>query len=107
MRNVNWKDVGETAGRICKFVVASLTLATVYKVTEHINIDLNGLTATYDGAVKAIMDNNRLFSSDKRTAVAALKRNESAEYYRAIIQAVNSDMFNSDKIKMISELSES
>ena len=59
----------------------------------------------YDDAVYAIMHSS-MYSHDKARAAAALKRNGTSSFYKAIIHiAKDSSMYSHDKVDMIGELS--
>ena len=60
----------------------------------------------YDDAVYAIMHSS-MYSHDKADAVAALKRNETSAFYKAIVHiAKNSGTYSHDKLDMIQELNQ-
>lgn len=61
--------------------------------------------ATYDDAVKEIMNSN-MFASYKTDIIKILKRGETSDYYKAVIHTVKSDVFASYKVNIISELNE-
>lgn len=58
----------------------------------------------YDDAVKVIM-NSYMLNSYKTEAINVLKRDESPDYYRAVISTVNSDMMGSYKVDTIRNMS--
>lgn len=107
MKKINWKSIGGFAGQVCEIALYGVALIASYKVGDYIiNDGLESATASYSDAVGAIMDSG-MFSHDKRDAVEALSRYESAEYYEAIVRiAKDSGMFSHDKVKMIKHLSE-
>lgn len=61
--------------------------------------------ASYGGAIKAIMDSDML-SSYKKVAVDVLLKNQDEEYYKAVIEVVNSNMFDSYKVETIKKINE-
>lgn len=46
------------------------------------------------------------FGSDANKIIKIIKKDENEDYYKAIISVVESDMFDSDKIKIINSLNE-
>ena len=61
--------------------------------------------ASYSGAIKAIMDSDML-SSYKKAAVNVLLKNQDKEYYKAVIEVINSNMLDSCKVETIKKISE-
>lgn len=57
----------------------------------------------YNDAVNAISRSN-MFSVDKAQAIKLVKRNETSEYYKAIISGVKSTMFSVDKVQAIKNM---
>ena len=53
--------------------------------------------ASYSGAIKAIMNGNML-DSYKKKIIDVLLKNQSEEYYKSVIEVVNSDMLDSYKV---------
>lgn len=90
-----FKLVGPIAG------VVLLSKVTGRSVCEKTYIGIVG----YDDAVKAILHSS-MWSDGKATVVSALKRDESSEFYSAIIDIVNSSMFSDDKVKLILSMNE-
>lgn len=106
MRQINLKPIGEAIGQICEVAAYGLVMATLYKVGAYITKESDNAPIGYNDAVDAIMD-SIMFSGDKREAISALKRNGTAEYYRAVVRVVkDTRMFSGDKINMIRILSE-
>ena len=68
------------------------------------NIRYSG-NVTYSDAVSAVMDSD-MFDSSKTKVIELLKRDQSVEYYKTIIDSVRSNMFDSNKIKAITILCE-
>ena len=94
------------AGKVWDVASYGLMLAASYKVADYIAGESDSKFASYNDAVKAIM-NSSMFSHDKRDAVAALKRYGTHEFYKAIVHvAKDSSMFSHDKVEMIKTLSE-
>lgn len=58
----------------------------------------------YDDAIKAITNSN-MMSSYKTEAITILKREQTSEYYRAVISTVNSNMMSSYKIDAMRNMS--
>ena len=106
MKKFDWKPIGEFAGQLCKCASYVLMLAASYKVADYIAEDSSSSHAGYDDAIKAIM-NSDMYSHDKATAAAALKRYGTSEFYKAIVHiANNSSAYSHDKVDMIKELSQ-
>lgn len=57
----------------------------------------------YDDAVRAIMRSS-MFSEDKSKAVAVLRTDANPDFYRAVIDIVNSPMWSEDKLKTIDDM---
>lgn len=105
MRKINWKPIGEFVGQACELALYGVALVASYKVGDYIVKGNKTPIARYNDAVGAIMK-SAMFSHDKSNAVEALKRYETSEYYRAIVQiAKDPSMFSHDKVKMIKHLS--
>ena len=58
---------------------------------------------TYNDAVRVIMDSDML-TSYKTDIVKILKRNETSDYYKAVIHTVKSDILSIYKVDIIEEL---
>ena len=94
------------AGKVWDVASYGLMLAASYKLADYVAGGDGSKLATYDDAVKAIMDSS-MFSHDKADAVAVLSRYESSTFYKAIVHvAKDSSMFSHDKVEMIKTLSE-
>lgn len=110
MRKINLKPIGDFIGQACEVALYGVAIAASCKVGKYITDELDkppaNYTYSYSDAVGAIMDSG-MFSHYKTEAVEALKRYESADYYRAIVRIVkDSSMYSHDKVKMIKHLSE-
>lgn len=57
----------------------------------------------YDDAVRAITKSG-MWSSDKAAAIKLIKRDETPEYYKAIVSTVSSGMWSQDKLLTIKNL---
>ena len=68
------------------------------------NIRYSG-NVTYSDAVSAVMDSD-MFDSSKTKVIELLKRDQSVEYYKTIIDIVRSNRCDSNKIKAITILCE-
>lgn len=103
VNNINLKPIGKFV-KIAGRAVVYGTLFGVCSKTQDVSEKHNNLTATYSGAVKAIMNSDMLMS-DKSDTIAVLVRNESSEFYKAIIHVANDDRMNSRyKTKTINQL---
>lgn len=105
--NINWEPIGKFAKTAFEVVVYGALAAASIKYGESItkNYGINAVT-TYGDAVEAIMDSD-MYSSYKTEAIALLKRDGTADYYRAIARVVGDDtMYSSYKLDMIKTLSE-
>lgn len=58
----------------------------------------------YGDAVNAIMTSN-MYSSDKNKAVSILKRDETSDFYKAVINVARGNAYSSDKVRTISNMS--
>ncbi|MBO5319080.1 MAG: hypothetical protein J6B01_04640 [Ruminococcus sp.] len=106
MKKIDWGPIKDFAEVICGFACYGLMVAASRKIVEHTTDIPNSNIAGYDDAVGAIMKSS-MYSHDKARAAAALKRNGSSEFYRAIIHvAKDSSMYSHDKVDMIEELSQ-
>lgn len=99
--NIDWKAVGKHAKEVCSFVVCSTLVALPYMSANGMldKIKYRG-GVDYSDAVEAIMD-SFMYSGDKTKVISALKKDETSEFYRAVIQVVNSSMYSGDKVKGI------
>lgn len=101
---INLKPIGEFAKGVGEIVLFGALVGAYYKFGDYVINGNDTSIARYNDAVKAIMNSN-MFSSDKKAAVEALKRNETMDFYKAIISIANdSKMFSGDKASMIQEL---
>ena len=96
--------VKNTAGISGKAVVYTLVFAASSGLVEDIidKVRFSG-NVKYSDAVKVITDSG-MFSADKQQALAVLKQNKDADFYKAVIQVVKSNMYSSDKLKTITNL---
>ena len=106
MKEINRKSTGGFVGQICKTALYGAALIAAYKAGEYTNNGvIESTTASYSDAVGAIM-NGIAYSYNKRDAVEALSRNESAEYYEAVVRiAKDPSMLSHKKVEMIKHLS--
>lgn len=105
MKNVNVEPIVKFAKVAGRVLLAATAMCVANKFNEGASELCDIMTAKYSNAVNAIMD-SPMFSSDKRNAISALKRDGDAEYYRAVIRIANDgELFGSDKVRMIEELS--
>jgi len=103
MTKLNTETIGKIAKVVCVVGFYSL-LVPSFKVKVNISKKQGVQTAEYSDAVKAIVESD-MWPSDKKDAVAILKRGENSDYYKAIIAVVNdSDMWASDKLETIHSL---
>lgn len=106
MKKFDWKPVKDFAEVVGGVVCYGLMLTAYGKFMEHVTEVPESSFAGYDDAIGAIMKSG-MYSHDKASAAAALKRNGSSAFYRAIIHvAKDSSMFSHDKVDMIRELSQ-
>lgn len=106
MRRINLKPIGEFVGQACEIAFYGLLMTASCKIYDYMAKEVYNVPVGYNDAVDAIMDST-MFSGDKREAVSMLKRNESAEFYKAVVRVMNdSRMFSGDKLRMIKTLSE-
>lgn len=106
MKKFNWKPVKDFAEIVGGAACYILMLAASNKVMERISEYPESSFAGYDDAIGAIMKSD-MYSHDKASAAAALKRNGSSEFYRAIIHiAKDRSMYSHDKVNMIKQLSQ-
>lgn len=104
------KGVGEIMlnGLAVALVIAALgSEATRSKANDRRDYSYGryGYDYDYGDAVEAIMNSN-MFSHCKSEAIDVLKRDEDANYYRAIASIVkDSDTFDNYKVEMIRKLS--
>lgn len=103
MRKLDWGSIGNFAGQICGAAAYGLMLMLSCKVVDYVTEDYIS-SIGYDEAVGAIMKSG-MYSNDKCEAAKALKRDEDAEYYRAIIHiAKDSRLYSHDKVDLIKGL---
>lgn len=106
MKKINWKPVKDIAELVCGATAYVLVLAVGSKAMKYVIEDPESSFAGYDDAIGAIMRSG-MYSHDKANAAAALKRNGSSSFYKAIIHiAKDSSMYSHDKVDMIRELSQ-
>ena len=106
MKKLDWDSIKSIAGKFCTVAGYGLLVLASRKVADYTVDDCVSAFAGYDDAIGAIMKSG-MYSGDIRDAVAALKRNEDHEYYRAIIHvAKDSRLYSHDKVDLIKGLSE-
>lgn len=100
MKNFNMERIGNCVMTICGLVVAGAIVAVNVATADDIGVH-NGAYAGYGDAVNAIMNSN-MWSSDKRSAIAAMDKNANKEIYKAVIAIATDDsMWSSDKVNAI------
>ena len=87
-------------GKTILYGLSCLTLFVPYiengvNAAKRLTVD-----ASYSGAIKAIMESNTL-DSCKKNIIDVLLKNQSEEYYKSVIEVVNSDMLDSYKVETI------
>ena len=106
MKKINWKPIKDFAELLGGAACYVLMLTASSKVMERVTAVPESTFAGYDDAIGAIMKSS-MYSHDKANAAAALKRNGSSSFYKAIIHiAKDSSMYSHDKVDMIRELSQ-
>ena len=106
MKKIDWKPVKDIAELVGGAACYLLMVTASSKVMEHITKVPESSFAGYDDAIGAIMKSG-MYSHDKASAAAALKRNGNSAFYKAIIHiAKDSSMYSHDKVDMIRELSQ-
>lgn len=106
MKKFDWKPIGDFVGQVCEVALYGLAVAASWKFSDYMTKIPDRTPVGYDDAVSAIMKSS-MYSHDKARAAAVLKRNENAEFYRAIVHIANdSKTYSHDKVKLIEELSE-
>ena len=100
MKKLNMERIGDCVMTICGIAVAGVILAANV-ATAGDSSGHNGAYTGYGDAVNAIM-NSDMWSSDKRSAIAAMDKNANKEIYKAVIAiATNDSMWSSDKVNAI------
>lgn len=107
MRKPNFSKIGQCVMDCFEFTVcilgAAITVAAVDKATESIKPATNNTRCIrygdtgYGDAIEAVMNDEYMSSSNKRRAVEAIKRDEQAEYYRAVISILRDEYMSSNK----------
>ena len=98
------KTVGDFAKRSFKVVVSILgvTLSSI-TIADVLDLVRYSGNVKYNDAVKVIMDSNML-PSYKAEIMTILKRDETSEYYKVVIDTVRSSMLGSTKVEIIRNL---
>lgn len=102
----NVKKIKGFAKRSCQLVIPILGVA-LSSITVKDLLDMiryNG-DVGYDDAVNAIMTSG-MYSSDKTRAVAVLKKDETSDFYKAIVNVARSSAYSSDKVRTIASMCE-
>lgn len=106
MKKVSWSIVKGIAEQLCEVGAYVLVYTVSSKVMKDVLNSDSFERVGYDDAVYAIMHSS-MYSHDKSDAVAALKRNETSAFYKAIVHiAKNSGTYSHDKLDMIKELNQ-
>lgn len=100
MKKLTFERIGNCVMTVCGLVIAGAIAAANVAAADDL-IGYNGAYAGYGDAVNAIM-NSDMWSSDKRSAIAAMDKNANKEIYKAVIAiATNDSMWSSDKVNAI------
>lgn len=102
------KQVGSFIVETGKGIIYGLSwLALLFPYIENSSNAVKRLAveASYSGAIKAIMGSDML-SSYKKIAVDVLLKNQDEEYYKAVIEVINSNMLDSYKVETIKKITE-
>lgn len=103
MKNLNFGNLKNIVGQICGAILCEILIVASSKAVEYIN-DGYIRKVGYDEAIDAIMKSD-MYSHEKCDAAAVLKRNEDAEFYRAVIHIIkDSKLYSHDKVCMIKNL---
>ncbi len=102
MMKINLEPIGKVAKHLCKIAYGVAIVSIANEIGTQ-NEKHNYIIAGYGSAVNAIMESD-MWSSDKQRAIATLKRDESAEFYKAVISIAESDAWSSDRLRMIQGL---
>lgn len=104
------KGVGTVAGYAkagCAVVLPIVTVAFAEKGANYIIDKIRyGGKVGYDDAIRAIL-NSDMYSSARKEAIALVKTDGDAEYYRSVIYIATSDMYSSAKVETIRDLGNS
>lgn len=106
MKKINWESVRGYAEQICEVASYVLVYTAANKAMKYVLDCGNSYERVgYDDAIYAIMHSS-MYSHDKSSAAAALKRDGNAEFYKAIVHiAKDSGAYSHDKVDMIKQLS--
>lgn len=105
MLHIDNETLGKAVKKTCKFAAVGLLLATRVKIEKVDTNEWTNVFAGYGDAIEAI-SKSTMFSSQKREAISAVKKDGTTDYYKAIISITNnSNMFSSDKLNTIKNLS--
>ena len=88
----------------CKLILVGLAFKSLWnKRGDTLAVESCGHATGYSDAVDAIL-NSSMLDSSKRTVIGMLKHDEDLEYYKSVIMTINSNMFDSEKIRIIEKL---
>ena len=88
----------------CKIAIQILVAVMCERSKSNRVIEITrGGNVGYDDAVNAI-SRSSMISGDKVQAIKLVKRNETSEYYRAIMSEVNSSMISGDRVLAIKSM---
>lgn len=106
MKKFDLKPVKDVVELVCGAVAYVLISTASAKMVKQFTDSCMDDIAEYDDAVCAIMRSG-MYSHDKASVIAELKRNGDSAFYKAIIHIAKDDsMFSHDKTRMIKELSQ-
>lgn len=107
MKKINWGSVRGYAEQLCEAASYVLVYVAANKAMKYVlDCDNTYERVGYDDAIHAIMSSD-MYSHDKASAAAALKRNGNAEFYKAIVHIIkDSDTYSHNKVDMIKQLSQ-
>lgn len=99
--NISKETIGKITDVGCKIAVYGLTTWLSYmSVKDTIDTTQFSSNVTYSDTVKVIM-NSAMYSTDKNKILELLKKDESTDYYKSIIQVIKSNMYSGDKVMAI------
>ena len=102
------KEVFESVGKItkegCKVAIAIIGMSIVNGTATNVRNRMKYIgNVDYSDAVDAILSSD-MWSSDKRRAMALIKKDKDCEYYKAVINTVDSSMWSSDKLRILEDM---
>lgn len=102
--NLDKQVIKDYAIGTCKIVGPMiLTVLSTISVKDVVKFIRYSGKVDYNDVANAIMSSS-MYSNDKVMTISAIQRNKDSDFYKGIIEVVNSSMRPADKVKLIKDM---